>query len=73
MTTCSIKPHFRGPMGGLIIEGSLYTSISQQLIYPSYLMDMIYINPFDGFCENRFLLTDVGHPRHDNTCSFAVQ
>ncbi len=23
-TTCNIRPHFRGPMGGLKIEGSLY-------------------------------------------------
>ncbi len=24
-TTCSIRPHFFGPMGGLKIEGPLYT------------------------------------------------
>ncbi len=26
-TTCNIRPHFHGPMGGLKIEGPLYTSL----------------------------------------------
>ncbi len=25
-TTCNIRPHFLGPMGGLKIEGPLYTT-----------------------------------------------
>ena len=44
-TTCNIRPHFLGPMGGLKIEGPLYSPYASSLLQQNTLWDCVSVVP----------------------------